>query len=109
VRHLQTTERALSGTTVCLSRSEQSRWRDKFTSVGTDDETREHICLLEEYICRLTGEIVEKTSRGYLSRAERSRWSDKVTSVGTDDETLESIYHLEEYVRRLTGEIVEKI
>jgi hypothetical protein len=69
VRHLQTTERALSGTTVYLSRAEWSRWRDKFTSVGSDDETREHICLLEKYVRRLTGEIVEKTSRVYLSRA----------------------------------------
>ena len=60
MRHLETTERASSGTTVYLSRVEWSRWRDKFTSVGSDDDTREHICLLEEYVRRLTGEIFEK-------------------------------------------------
>jgi len=38
VRHLGTTELALSGTTAYLSRAEQSR-RDRVTSVGTDDET----------------------------------------------------------------------
>ena len=76
----------MSGTTAYLSRAEQSRWRDRVTSVGTDDEKREHICPLEEYVRRLTGEIVAKISRVYLSRAERSRWRDKVTSVGADDE-----------------------
>jgi len=37
-------------------------------SVGTDDEKREHICPLEEHVCRLTGEIVEKISRDIVSR-----------------------------------------
>ena len=53
----------MSGTTVYLSRAEQSRWRDRVTSVGTDDEKREHICPLEKYVRRLTGEIVAKISR----------------------------------------------
>jgi hypothetical protein len=61
VRHLETTERPLSGTTVYLSRAERSRWRDKVTSVVTDAEKREHICPLEEYVRRSTGEIVEKS------------------------------------------------
>jgi len=39
VRHFGTTELALSGTTAYLSRAEQSRWRDRVTSAGTDDET----------------------------------------------------------------------
>ena len=39
VRHLGTTELALSGTTAYLSRAEQSLWRDRVTSVGTYDET----------------------------------------------------------------------
>jgi len=34
----ETTERALSGTTVYLSRAERSRWRDKVTSVVSDAE-----------------------------------------------------------------------
>ena len=76
----------MSGTTAYLSSFEQSRWRDRVTSVRTDDEKREHSCPLEEYVRRLTGEIVAKISRVYLSRAERSRWRDKVTSVGADDE-----------------------
>jgi hypothetical protein len=46
---------------------------------------RQHICPLEEYVRRLTGEIVVKISV-YLSRAERSCWRDRVTSVGADDE-----------------------
>jgi len=68
VRHRQTTERALSGTTVYLSRAEQSRWRDRVTSVETDDEKREHICPLEEYVRRLTGEIVAKILRDIIYR-----------------------------------------
>ena len=99
----------MSGTTVYLSRAEQSRWRDKVTSVVTDAKKQEHICPLEEYVRRSTGEIVVKISRVYLSRAERSRWRDKVTSVGADDEKREHICFLEEYVRRLKGEIVAKI
>jgi len=67
-RHLGTTELALSGTTAYLSRAEQSRWRDRVTSVGTDDEKREHSCTLEEYVRRLTGEIVEKISRDIIYR-----------------------------------------
>jgi hypothetical protein len=46
-----------------LSRAQRSRWRDRITSVGTDDEKLEHICPLDEYVRRLTGEIVEKMSR----------------------------------------------
>jgi hypothetical protein len=34
----ETTEFALSGTTVYLSRAERSRWRDRVMSVGADDE-----------------------------------------------------------------------
>jgi len=38
VRHLGTTVLALSGTTAYLNRTERSRWRDKVTSFGTDDD-----------------------------------------------------------------------
>jgi len=47
----------------------------------SDAEKREHICPLEEYVRRSTGEIVVNISRVYLSRAERSHWRDRVSSV----------------------------
>jgi len=56
VRHFGTTEPTLSGTTVYLSRAEQSRGRDGVTSVGLTTK-REHSCPSEEYVRRLTGEI----------------------------------------------------
>jgi len=39
--------------------------RQGYVSVS-DDGKREHICPLEEYVCRTTGEIVEK-SHGFIS------------------------------------------
>ena len=57
VRHFGTTELALSGTTAYLSRAEQSRGRDRVTSVGLTTN-REHSCPSEEYVRRLAGEIV---------------------------------------------------
>ena len=50
----------------------------------SDAEKREHICPLEEYVRRSTGEIDVRNLTGYLSRAEQSRWRDRVMSAGTD-------------------------
>jgi len=40
----------------------------KVTSVGADNEKRKHIHPLEEYVRRLTGEIVAKISRDIIYR-----------------------------------------